>query len=148
MVKREPDQKLYDAMLIRAYRRFMVGHVFSRWVFDTFGMWPNQLPLKRCKKFYREMGVRAFVGVFLRPLADRLIDSDPSKDIETLHLLQGTWSNLDCEDRQDRDHKRVACEAKYKDKRVQAVRDYMHAKYDAFAPNRKPVNMIKVPKGR
>jgi hypothetical protein len=142
-----PDQKYYDAMLIRAYRRFMTGGAFAKWVKETFGVWPSELPLKRCKGFYTKQGVRAFVGAHLRPLADRLLDSEPSDDIETLRLLQGKWAGLDCQLRRDRSLSRERARF-HRNETLATKKSMVGSLYDAWSPNRKGLTMVKVPQGR
>jgi hypothetical protein len=49
-----------------------------------------------------KMSVRVFVGTFLKPLADRLWDTDPSQDVKTLDWMKG----LECQQNRAIDYER------------------------------------------
>jgi hypothetical protein len=77
-------QRLYDAMLIKAFRQDKtVGQLW--WWLKGLGIEiPDKTLLRQPPT--SKMRVQTFVGIYLKPLADRLWDTDRNKDIETL-----TW---------------------------------------------------------
>ena len=77
-------QRLYDAMLIKAFRAdATVGHLW--WWLKGLGI---EIPDKTLKRQppTNKMRVQSFVGTFLKPLADRLWDTDRSQDIDNSEL--------------------------------------------------------------
>jgi len=82
-------QRLYDALLIKAFRQDKTcGHLW--WWLKGLGIEiPDKTLLRQPPT--SKMRVQTFVGLYLKPLADRLWDTDPSKDIETLNWM----GNLD-----------------------------------------------------
>ena len=84
-------QKIYDAMLIRAWRKDAFVNDLRYWLkpYDIDILDPE---LKRTTK-YMQQYVRRFVGTFLKPLSDRLFDTDPSQDIKTLAWLGASGLN-------------------------------------------------------
>jgi hypothetical protein len=80
-------QRIYDAMLIRAFRKDVTVGVLWNWL-RVYGIDVPEKSLKRQPKT-NKMRVQAFVGCYLKPLADRLWDTDRSKDLETLDWM--TW---------------------------------------------------------
>jgi|688.fasta_scaffold439904_2 hypothetical protein len=82
-------QRLYDAMLIKAFRQDRtVGQLW--WWLRGLGIEiPDKTLLRQPPT--SKMRVQAFVGIYLKPLADRLWDTDRNKDIETLNWM----ANLD-----------------------------------------------------
>jgi len=93
-------QRLYDAMLIKAFRAdATVGHLW--WWLKGLGI---EIPDKTLKRQppSSKMRVQTFVGVCLKPLADRLWDTDRSQDIKTLDWMV----NLDSQRTGDSNWKR------------------------------------------
>jgi hypothetical protein len=80
-------QRIYDAMLIKAFRQDVTVGVLWNWL-RVYGIDVPEKNLKRQPKT-NKMRVQAFVGCYLKPLADRLWDTDRSKDLETLDWM--TW---------------------------------------------------------
>ena len=80
-------QRIYDAMLIRAFRKDVTVGVLWNWL-RVYEIHIPEKTLKRQPKT-NKMRVQAFVGCYLKPLADRLWDTDRSKDLETLDWM--TW---------------------------------------------------------
>ncbi len=74
-------------MLIRAFRKDVTVGVLWNWL-RVYGIDVPEKSLKRQPKT-NKMRVQAFVGCYLKPLADRLWDTDRSKDLETLDWM--TW---------------------------------------------------------
>lgn len=80
-------QRIYDAMLIRAFRKDVTLGVLWHWL-KPYEISPPDDALKRQPPPVK-MTVRVFVGSYLKPLADRLWDTDPSQDIKTLDWMRG-----------------------------------------------------------
>jgi hypothetical protein len=85
-------QRIYDAMLIKAFRADITLNQM-RWWLKVYGISLPQDNLKRQPR-WTKMRVQSFVGAFLKPLADRLWDTDRTQDIKTLDWMQ----KLNCED--------------------------------------------------
>lgn len=85
-------QRIYDAMLIKAFRAGIRMTDFERWLapYDIKFM---DRKLKRIpKKIGWSEQVRVMVANNMKPLADRLWDTDKSQDIKTLDWM----SNIEC----------------------------------------------------
>ena len=92
-------QRLYDAMLIKAFRAdATVGELW--WWLKGLGIEVPDKTLKR-QPPTNKMRVQSFVGLCLKPLADRLWDTDRSHDIKTLDWMV----NLDSQETGDRNWK-------------------------------------------
>ncbi len=83
-------QRIYDAMLIRAFRKDVTLGVLWHWL-KPYDINPPDDSLERQPPPVM-MRVRVFVGHFLKPLADRLWDTEPSQDISTLDWMRGLSS--------------------------------------------------------
>lgn len=83
-------QRLYDAMLIKAFRADKTVGMLWYWL-KGLGIEIPDDTLRRQPPSYK-MRVQTFVGHYLKPLADRLWDTDRSHDIKTLDWM----ANLDC----------------------------------------------------
>lgn len=85
-------QRIYDAMLIRAFRKDVRMTDLDRWL-KPYGIKLDQDGLMRVPKSVFWLGrVQEMVGRYLKPLADRLWDT--TEDIKTLDWMK----NLDCQD--------------------------------------------------
>lgn len=84
-------QRFYDAMLIRAFRQDATCGQLWYWLKGLGIEVPDKTLLRQPPT--SKMRVRTFVGHYLKPLADRLWDTDPSKDVETLNWMV----NLRCQ---------------------------------------------------
>lgn len=85
-------QRIYDAMLIKAFRYGIRMTDLEKWLtpYDIKLMDRN---LKRIpKKIGWSEQVRVMVANNMKPLADRLWDTDKSQDIKTLDWM----SNIEC----------------------------------------------------
>ncbi len=91
---REPDQRFYDAMIIKCWRDFKGTKDLIDWSVSEFGRVPWQLPLVRNKHLFG--GVRAWVATRLPILNDKLWSLPPEKNIEILDWLGKT--KMDCDD--------------------------------------------------
>lgn len=83
-------QRIYDAMLIKAFRADVTLDQL-RWWLKIYKINLPEENLKRQPK-YLKMRVQPFVGIYLKPLADRLWDTNKSEDIQTLDWMK----NLEC----------------------------------------------------
>lgn len=84
-------QRIYDAMLIKAFRADVSVGVLWYWL-KIYEMNIPEKELKRQPPTYK-MRVQTFVGLYLKPLADRLWDTEKSEDIKTLDWMK----NLSCQ---------------------------------------------------
>ena len=78
-------QRLYDAMLIKAFRQDKTVGQLWFWLKGLGIEIPDKTLLRQPPT--GKMRVQTFVGIYLKPLADRLWDTDRSKDIETLNWM-------------------------------------------------------------
>jgi hypothetical protein len=103
-------QRTYDALLIKAFRQDKtVGQLW--WWLKGLGIEiPDKTLLRQPPT--SKMRVQSFVGLYLKPLADKLWDTDRSKDIETLNWM----SNLQCQNTSS--DERIALKRKSKIDRV------------------------------
>ena len=85
-------QRIYDAMLIKAFRKDVTTGMLNYWLRPYDINIPDP-ELKR-QPPANNMRVQSFVGIYLKPVADRLWDTDKSKDVETLDWMQ----QFKCED--------------------------------------------------
>ncbi len=94
-------QRIYDAMLIKAFRSdITIGYLYY-WL-KPYNIAPPDKDLMRQPPKANKMSVRVFVGTFLKPLADRLWDTDPSQDMKTLDWMR----NIDCHQDRKIDYER------------------------------------------
>lgn len=94
-------QRIYDAMLIKAFRSdITIGYLYY-WL-KPYQIEPPVDGLMRQPPRANKMSVRVFVGTFLKPLADRLWDTDPSQDAKTLDWMK----NIQCQQSRAIDYER------------------------------------------
>ena len=80
-------QRIYDAMLIKAFRKDVRMADLERWL-QPYNIKIDKDGLIRVPDHVWWPGrVQEMVGRHLKPLADRLWDTDSSKDIETLDWM-------------------------------------------------------------
>jgi hypothetical protein len=85
-------QRIYDAMLIKAFRSDIRMTDLEKWL-APYDIKLMESKLKRIpKKIWWVEKVRVVVANNMRPLSDRLWDTDRSKDIETLNWM----ANINC----------------------------------------------------
>ena len=85
-------QRIYDAMLIKAFRSDIRMTDLEKWLVP-YDIKLMERKLKRIpKKIWWVEKVRVMVANNMRPLSDRLWDTDKSKDIETLNWM----ANINC----------------------------------------------------
>ena len=85
------NQKVYDAMLIKAFRADVTLGKLWHWL-KPYNINPPEPGLKRQPPAVN-IRVQAFVGSYLKPLADRLWDTEKVEDIKTLYWMD----NLNCQ---------------------------------------------------
>lgn len=94
-------QRIYDAMLIKAFRSDITLGYLYYWL-KPYQIAPPVEGLMRQPPRANKMSVRVFVGTFLKPLADRLWDTDPSHDVKTLDWMK----NIECQQSRAIDYER------------------------------------------
>lgn len=84
-------QRIYDAMLIKAFRADKTLGMLWYWL----KVYQIEIPDETLKRQppKANLRVQVFVGAYLKPLADRLWDTDKSNDIKTLDWM----ANLECQ---------------------------------------------------
>jgi len=84
-------QRIYDAMLIKAFRADKTLGVLWYWL----KVYKMDIPEEGLKRQPPRVPIRVqvFVGSYLKPLADRLWDTDKTHDIKTLDWM----TNLECQ---------------------------------------------------
>jgi len=100
---REEKQRIYDAMLIRAWRKDVTLNELRYWL-KPYDLCITDPDLIRTKKF-TGLRVRVFVGAELKPLADKLFDHEPVDDIKILNWLGK--SGLRCQNTDNVMHKDI-----------------------------------------
>ena len=78
-------QRVYDAMLIKAFRKDVTMGMLNYWL-RPYNISTPDPELKRQPPPFN-MRARVFVGEWLKPLADRLWDTQPDQDIKTLDWM-------------------------------------------------------------
>lgn len=94
-------QRIYDAMLIKAFRSDITLGYLYYWL-KPYQIEPPEEGLLRQPPRASKMSVRVFVGTFLKPLADRLWDTDQSQDVKILDWMKG----LECQQNRAIDYER------------------------------------------
>jgi len=109
-------QRLYDAMLIKAFRQDKsVGHLW--WWLKGLGIEiPDKTLLRQPPT--SKMRVQSFVGHYLKPLADRLWDTDRDQDIKTLDWM----ANLECKRIRDRERENLVRKSNLDRRRTGLIR--------------------------
>ena len=88
---REPDQKYWDAMIIKAWNNFDSCAQLVTAAKYEFGAYPQELGLKRSKDCFG--GVRSWVATYMPQLSQKLWDVPKERQVELLRWLQTT--NID-----------------------------------------------------
>lgn len=78
-------QRIYDALLIKAFRADVTLNDLRFWL-KPYNIGIQDPNLKR-QPPRAPMRVQIFVGSYLKPLADRLWDTDKTQDIKTLDWM-------------------------------------------------------------
>jgi hypothetical protein len=91
-------QRIYDAMLIKAFRAGIRMTELEKWLVP----YDIKLMDRQLKRIPKKIGwaeqVRVMVANNMKPLADRLWDTDKSQDIKTLDWMNG----IECYFRSDK----------------------------------------------
>jgi len=85
-------QRIYDAMLIKAFRKDVRMTDLDRWLAPYHINLIEDNLMRVPKHIWWPGRVQEMVGRYMKTLADRLWDTDSSKDIETLNWM----SKLQC----------------------------------------------------
>jgi hypothetical protein len=81
------NQKIYDAMLIKAFRNDVNMYTLRAWL-KPYNFDINDGLLKRCPNpIYYPLRVRVMVATFMKKLSDRLWDTEKKDDIKTLKWM-------------------------------------------------------------
>jgi len=78
-------QRVYDAMLIKGFRKDVTMGMVNYWL-RPYNIHTPDPELKRQPPPFN-IRARVFVGEWLKPLADRLWDTQPDQDIKTLDWM-------------------------------------------------------------
>lgn len=86
---REPTQRYWDAMIIKAWQNFDSCHKLNMWALEEFGKFPNELELKRTKNCvgHRNQGVRVWVADYMPVLSAKLFALPKERHVEILDWL-------------------------------------------------------------
>jgi hypothetical protein len=84
-VTKEEKQRIYDAMLIRAWRKDVTMERLRLWL-RPYNICIMDEDLIRTTQYIPQRVVR-FVGIELKPLSDKLFDGDPADDLKVLNWL-------------------------------------------------------------
>lgn len=86
---REPTQRFWDAMIIKAWQNFDSCSKLNSWAYQEFGEYPEKLNLKRTKNCYGKtrQGVRVWVADYMPTLSERLFALPKERHIELLDWL-------------------------------------------------------------
>lgn len=82
---KEEKQRIYDALLIRAWRKDLTLNEVRYWL-KPYNICITDKDLIRTSPFMPQRVVR-FVGAELKPLSDKLFDGEPANDINVLNWL-------------------------------------------------------------
>ena len=82
---KEEKQRIYDAMLIRAWRKDVTMERLRLWL-RPYNICIMDEDLIRTTQYIPQRVVR-FVGIELKPLSDKLFDGDPADDLKVLNWL-------------------------------------------------------------
>ena len=87
---REPNQRFWDAMIIKAWQDFKnCGHLYH-WSIAEFGKPPLELGLKRTKNMWGKEGVRVWVANYMPMLSSKLFALPKERHIELLDWLSNS----------------------------------------------------------
>ena len=82
---KEEKQRIYDAMLIRAWRKDVTMDTLRLWL-RPYDICVTDKDLIRTSHYMPQRIVR-FIGSQLKPLSDKLFDGNPTDDINILNWL-------------------------------------------------------------
>lgn len=92
-------QRIYDAMLIKAFRSDVLMGTLNYWlkVYDIDLLRDKDIYKRIPEYLYMGKRVQEMVGDYMKPLADRLWDTERKDDIKTLDWMQ----KIDCVTRKE-----------------------------------------------
>ena len=93
ILSKEEKQRIYDAMLIRAWRKDVTVERLRLWL-KPYNICILDKDLIRTTSYIQQRVAR-FIGIQLKPLSDKLFDGKPEDDIKILNWLGN--SKLKCE---------------------------------------------------
>jgi hypothetical protein len=86
-------QKIYDAMLIKAFRADVNMYTLRAWL-KPYNVDINDGIFKRCPNpVYYPLRVQVMMATYMKKLSDRLWDTDKKEDIKTLAWMDGIEIN-------------------------------------------------------
>ena len=131
---KEEKQRIYDAMLIRAWRKDVTMERLRLWL-RPYNICIMDEDLIRTTQYIPQRVVR-FVGIELKPLSDKLFDGDPADDLKVLNWLGK--SGLRCQktnrlDLNDKNSRRRSVEKNTS--LINITREGIHNRLDAVKLN-------------
>ena len=86
---REPNQRFWDAMLIKCWQNFDSCLKLNIWCYAEFGKYPQDLELKRTQNCFslRGQGVRVWIAEYMPALSERLFALPKERHLEILDWL-------------------------------------------------------------
>ena len=140
---KEEKQRIYDAMLIRAWRKDVTLNEVRYWL-RPYDICPTDPDLIRTKQL-SGIRVQVFVGSELKPLADKLFDNKPVDDIKILNWLGK--SGLCCQ-RTDKEMRKSMNNARYKIDKERKAFEYTMNSYAKQRESMTPKTKIKTLRSR
>ena len=136
-------QRIYDAMLIKAFRKDVLVLHLNEWlkVYDIDMIRDKRLYKRIPEYLYYKKRVQEMVGDYMKPLANRLWDTTRADDIKTLDWMQ----RIDCIARDNIKPKHDESQKEYKD-RLALIRSNKLVKENIQAEKR--TNQWGVTKGK
>jgi hypothetical protein len=89
MEMREPNQRFWDAMIIKCWQNFDSCLKLNTWCHAEFGKYPQDLELKRAQNCFSKGGqsVRVWVAEYMPALSERLFALPKERHLEVLDWL-------------------------------------------------------------
>ena len=86
---REPNQRFWDAMIIKCWQNFDSCLKLNTWCYAEFGKYPQDLELKRTQNCFggKGQGVRVWVADYMPALSERLFALPKERHLEVLDWL-------------------------------------------------------------
>jgi hypothetical protein len=86
---REPNQRFWDAMIIKCWQNFDSCLKLNTWCHAEFGKYPQDLELKRAQNCFSKGGqsVRVWVAEYMPALSERLFALPKERHLEVLDWL-------------------------------------------------------------
>ena len=86
---REPNQRFWDAMIIKCWQNFDSCLKLNIWCYAEFDKYPQDLELKRTQNCFslRGQGVRVWIAEYMPALSERLFALPKERHLEILDWL-------------------------------------------------------------